>query len=289
MIRKYPKPVLCSDFSESSLYKESYSFNVKIMEDEHKILNDMIEISFETSLNSSVLLELIKNNKAQMFYKIQTNRFSKLYNGEPNVVLTHKIDKSQLDRIDKIQISLQVVASEDIALKDDDELIDEISNYEFNYSKNELLAISNTDVLNYSLSGTPFINLSLAEKQENKGLLFSSLNNQVIQIKVGPSFNDAYAKLAKKRDLKDVINPFLAFSAILYAIEKAISDKEKTYKEKDWYNLLDQSFESDKYDNLEDFIDSMADNFDVDIVFEIVQRILNNSLETKIRNVARRI
>ena len=288
MIRKYPKPVLCGDLAGASLYKEIYSFELSLS-DECTIKNDVVRLIFSAKLNSNYLHYLIKDKKAKPFYKIQTNRYSRLFECDINETIVHDLNKSFLDRIDKIQISLMVVADTNIDYSNGDELIDVAKDFSFFYKKGELMAISNIESLNYKLSGNPFINISLAETQEGKGLLFSSSGNEVIQIKVGRSLNDAYAKLQMKRDVKDILNPFLAFTAILYALEKAISDDEQSYKEKDWYKILDQSFDSDTYDSLDDFIESMRDNFDADIIFDVVQKMLNNSLELKVRDVARRI
>ena len=289
MIRKYPKPILCNEFAETSLYKAGFDFSLILKDDEQKVNGDNVELLFDAELKSPVLEQLIQSDKADAFYKIQTSHDSKMCKFDIYNTATHNLNRNVLARIDKIQITLYLVASSDITLVNDEELIDEVKDFEFHFKKGDLLAVSNTETINYSLSGNSFINISLAQSQENKGLLFSSLNKQVIQIKVGPSLNDAYAVLQQKKDIKEVLNPFLAFTAILYAIEKAIFDTDNSYKDKDWYKIVEQSYESEKYDTLDDFIESMRDVFDADIVFEEIQKILNNSLEYRMRNVARRV
>lgn len=289
MIRKYPKPILCNEFVETSLYKEGFDFVLILKDDEQKVNGDNVELFFEAKLNSPVLEQFIQSGKANAFYKIQTSHDSKMCKFNIYDIATHKLNRNVLSRIDKIQVTLYLVATDDIVLVNDEELIDEVGGFDFHFKKGDLLAISNTETINYSLSGNSFINISLAQSQENKGLLFSSLNKQVIQIKVGPSLNEAYAVLQQKKDIKEVLNPFLAFTAILYAIEKAIFDTDNSYKDKDWYKIIEQSFDSEKYDTLDEFIESMRDVFDADVVFDEIQKILNNSLEYRMRNVARRV
>lgn len=290
MIRKYPKPVICGGFKENSLYKEDYDFKITIDEEAKRITSDSIELVFECQLNSSVLMKLIHDGKVASFYKVKTNLNSfmgafEIDNGRG--VCT--IRKDSLERLDKIELSLYLVANEDFTLDDCSELIDEVKGYVFSFRKDELIGISNTEILNYSLSGKTFVNISLAESQEGKGLLFASADKQVIQIKVGPSWNDAYAKLKKKPLANDLLSPSLAFAAVLYALEKVIHSESNEGMEKDWYKIIDQNFESEKYDDLDDFIESMRQDYDVDAMFSVVQSVLNNSLETKVIRAAKRL
>ena len=286
MVRKYPKPILCGGDTDFSFYRNNYLFTVSL--NEHNIKNNTLNISFTPTLNSQFLWNLLNENKIKAFYKVETKKYSYLseFNFQENSVC--QIDKNTLERVDNIKLTLMLIADTDFFFTNCDELIDEVKNLNFNFRKNELMAISNTEILNYQLSGNAFINISLSKDQENKGLKFASTNKEVIQIKVGSSLNEAYTQLQQKRDAKDILNPFLAFNAILYAIEKAIFDTEKKYKESNWYSILEQAFDSDNYDSLEDFIEEMHEGFDADIIFEEVQKMINNSLELRIRDVARR-
>ena len=231
MIRKYPKPVLCGDLAGASFYKDAYSYAISLLD--CSVKSECIELVFSASLNSNYLIDLLSNNKATAYYKVQTNRYSVLLPFNIGETVYHSLSKNILDRIDKIHLNLMIIANDDFTYSNSNELIAEVANLNFGFKKSELMAVSNIETLNYSLSGNPFINISLAESQEDKGLLFSSLNKEVIQIKVGKSLNEAYAKLQLNRDAKDILNPFLAFSAILYSVEKAIYDEDESYKNND--------------------------------------------------------
>lgn len=289
MIRKYPVPILCNDLEDASFYKDCFNFEIAIIE--HRFIQNFLNITFEIKLDSPFLISIIEHKMANLYLKVKTNHFSELVKLDNIGVNTYNLLKTKLDRIDKIYLSAQIVSYEEVKIHEVSDIKDDFSSIEFSYDPNHLLGITNVEVLNYKTSGYPFINISLSEQQEGKGLKFKSADNQVIQIKVGKSFNEAYTKINKKRDksYKDVLNTYLAFDAILYAIEKSISDENNTYLDKDWFKILDQSFNSENYESLKDFILQMREHHDIDLVFSVVQSILNNSLENRIITVAKRI
>ena len=150
------------------------------------------------------------------------------------------------------------------------------------------MAESDEEKLDYKSKAESFIKLCRADSQEGKGMFFSVDGANVIQIKVGPQLLENYSKLQsneKKFIVKDIMNSFMALSSITYALLKITVDgreKLSNYKEKEWFKALSCSYSDDKYESLDDFINAMIDIIDINEIYRISQKILNNQVEMKI-------
>ena len=118
MIKKYPKPILCHEHDEASLYKEGLYFRFILNEEEQKIIGDSVELNFTGETNSNKLKELLLLKKIKAFYKIQSDQDSKMCPFELGEPTSHRLNKDVLCRIDKIKVTLHLIAEEDVVLKD---------------------------------------------------------------------------------------------------------------------------------------------------------------------------
>ena len=284
MNRTFSKPILCNNSGDFSFYLDTIDFSIEVID--NKIHQDTIEFVVRHNLTSKMLLDFLYTEKVKLFCKIKTSFCSKLF------VVDYQLpqnsifyDRNRCQRIDKIELSYYIIASENIQLKYNEELNSKLidKEFEFTYKKGELLAISNVIQQHYSLQGTPFINIKHAPDQENKGLLFSTGKN-VIDIKVGTRLNEAYTKLKRKKEAQHILNAFLAFNSILYALLSMINENVTDYENNEWYKCLEACFADEKYDDLKDFIDSMKDGDKIDIneIYRVCQSIIGNALERNI-------
>lgn len=285
MNKIYSKPVLCKNSDDISYYKEDIEFSIEVLSS--KIIDaDKIEFTVKHLLTSSLMFNLLEKESVKMFCKIKTSIHSEFIEINPFILESTTIlffDRKYCQSLETIEITYYIISNTNLEIGWHEEFNPSYieKNYIFNYKKGELLGITNTAVQHYSLQGTPFINLRLAEEQEDKGLLFGTGSN-VIEIKVGKSFNESYVKLQNQKYSKDILNSFLAFDAILYALFKMAVEGTNSYENTEWYKCIDVCFNDEKYDNLKDFIENMNQTIDVNEIYRVCQAIIGNSVERKV-------
>lgn len=286
MLKHYSKPVLTPE--ENSSYKKEYTFKLSVLDS--CVENETVQIIFSAELNSSVIRTLLEKKEASFGIKITTEIKSYYFefdiNTNPMVV---NLKKAELLRIDKIKCRAYVIAEQEIDYLWNNELKDYYEKeYVFHFNKKQVMAESDEEKLDYKSKAESFIKLCKADFQEGKGMFFSVDGANVIQIKVGPQLLENYSKLQsneKKFVVKDIMNSFMALTSITYALLRIItdgSDKLSNYKEKEWFKALSSSYSDDKYESLEDFINTMIDVIDINEIYRISQKILNNQVEMKI-------
>ncbi len=292
MLKRYSIPVLTSE--ENSAYKENFKFDISIVDQrttkEHAIINIKVD------MNSNTLSKLLNDSSAKFGLRVSTNlnTFFTEYSSISEVIEL-QIPSSQLERVDKIKIVAYILTAKKLTYDWNEELKEYFEkDFSFDLLPNEILGESNEELTNYKESGSSFISICKATEQSNKGLLFSIAKENMIQVKVGDEYNEAFNKLQieeKKVCVKDIMNSFLAFNSILYAINKMVMENEPItrYSETIWFKALDYNFEDTKYDDFESFIVSMQEKSDIDEIMRIAQTIMNNQLELKTIDTWRRI
>ncbi|MBP5444820.1 MAG: hypothetical protein J6Y28_01485 [Acholeplasmatales bacterium] len=292
MLKRYSIPVLTSE--ENSAYRDNYKFDISIVD--QRTTKEFAVISVKVDMNSETLNNYLNSLSAKIGLRISTNlhTFFNEYSGISED-LEVKIPVTQLERIDKIKIVGYILTSKKV-IYDWNEELKEIyeQSYKFELLPNEILGESNEEITNYREAGSSFISICKASDQSNKGLLFSIAKENMIQVKVGDEYNESFNKLQseeKKVCVKDIMNSFLAFNSILYAINKMVMEDEPIdkYSKNVWFKALDYNFDDPKYDDFESFITAMQDKCDVDEIMRIAQAIMNNQLELKTIDTWRRI
>ena len=247
-------------------------------------------------MNSTTLNTYLSNSSAKFGLRVSTN-LNTFFNEYSSISepIELQIPSSKLERVDKIKIVAYILTTNKMDYDWNEELKDYFDkSFKFELSANEILGESNEEITNYRESGSSFISICKASEQSNKGLLFSIAKENMIQVKVGDEYNEAFNKLQseeKKVCVKDIMNSFLAFNSILYAINKMVMENEpiSRYSEAVWFKALDYNFEDSKYDDFESFITAMQEKSDIDEIMRVAQSIMNNQLELKTIDTWRRI
>ena len=290
MLKYYSKPVLTNE--ENSSYQKEIKFNLSIIDS--SIDNEFIKMIIKIEMTSEVLKSYLVNQRASIGIKIKTNLYTKF---EPITAEeeTYEIlvEKNKLERYDSINCVAYIITNEELQFNWNEELRNIYDrNWIFNFKKNEIMAESSEDKLDYRVSGTPFISLSEVSDQDGKGLLFSIDTPNMIQVKIGKELNEAIGKLRneeKKVSVKGILDTFIVFNSILFSLMKIMTSEEYvSYKEKEWYKALDYCFEDEKYDSFDDFIIAMQNDIDINEIYRVTQVLLNNQLEVKIIDTWRR-
>ncbi|MGN1295424.1 MAG: hypothetical protein ACI4U5_03360 [Bacilli bacterium] len=284
MLKNYSKPVLTNELNSS--YKDCYCFTISI--NEAKVDSGTVKIRISNELNSEVLTKYISDGIAYLGVRIISNFRSKFIKFESLQQEYYvDVDIGDLNPIDTIKCVAYIYTKTNITYPWNKELKDYYDDgMEFLYNNNEVLAESNEERVEFSSSAEPFISLKASDERDNKGLLFDINSPNMITVKVGKKFNEAYKKLQsedKRVCVKDILNSFLAFNSILYAITcLSMKDDISEDVEKEWYKSLDYCFDEKCYESLEDFIYMMHENINLDEIYRITQNILNNQLEYKV-------
>lgn len=292
MLKRYSIPVLTND--DNSAYKEDCKFEISIVDQQTTKTDASISISVK--MNSKLLNEYLSTSKAKFGLRISTN-LNTCFKEYPSIsdIIELKIPVDKLERIDKIKVIGYILTTEKMTYIWNDELKDIYDkSFEFELLQNEILGESNEEITNYRESGSSFIKICRATEQSNKGLLFSIASENMIQIKVGDEYNESFNKLQseeKKVCVKDIMNSFLAFNSILYAINKMVMEEDhiSKYSESLWFKALDYNFDDEKYDDFESFIEAMKDKSDIDEIMRVSQCIMKNQLELKTIDTWRKI
>lgn len=292
MLKRYSIPVLTSE--DNSAYKDEFRFDISIID--QRTTKEAAILTIKVDMNSNTLNNYLQTTKAKFGLRISSN-LNTFFNEYSSIIepIEVSIPSNQLERVDKIKVVGYILTNGKMVYNWNEELKDYFEkSFNFELSPNEILGESNEEITNYRESGSSFISICKASEQSNKGLLFSIAKENMIQVKVGDEFNEAFNKLQseeKKVCVKDVMNSFLAFNSILYAINKMVMENEplSNYSEAIWFKALDYNFDDSKYDDFESFILAMQEKSDIDEIVRIAQTIMNNQLELKTIDTWRKI
>lgn len=284
---KYSKPVLTGGYDSS--YQKNIKFDLDIINGETAMGDDgIIRMNIKIKLNSLELRKLLENGKASLGIKTKTSYLSKYYPCNVNdEVYVIEIDTNELKRNDSIKCTAYITANENLEFAYNSEINDVYTGYVFKFHKGEIMGESTTDKLDYQASGSPFIQINTIEGQEGIGFTVSTDN--VISVLVNESLNIAFSKLqndSKEASPKGILNTFIAFNAIQYALIKAIMEGVEKYSDKDWFKALEYNFDDPSYKDLKDYLKTMSgpniEQFDIDSLNKTIQRMLNDQLSKKI-------
>jgi hypothetical protein len=290
MDRIYSKPTLLGDDQENTSYRSEFSFSISAT---NEMVVPAISVTIETALTSPYIKRLIQEGKARVALRIKSNLRSYFLSLEkPLGKNTIELSKDDLASIDKIYIQGYILANEDFVMSDNNELIDCYDkDFAFNFTKNDILALSNEKYLYYSNHSISFISLVKSEKEE-KDLHFSASNSNCIQIRSSEDFIQAYDILKKRPEAKDLVNSALAFDSILYTLLKMAIDKDRIndYKSRSWYTALEKCLDDERYHDLEDFIKNVngTEELDIDEIYRVAQELINNRLKMAIVEASKR-
>ena len=188
---------------------------------------------------------------------------------------------------DKIEITAYILSNDETMLNWSDELVDNYPKIRRKMRKNDILAISNKELLDYNLENN-FFKFSEVPEQEGKGIRIDLNGQNYVSIQIGHKFNEAYAIIKKEASIRDVINSHLLFEAFVYIILDIIQ-KPDEYIEKPWYKVLDSTFEYEGR-TLDEFKKIVKDEdvIDIEVVYEVAQQLINNQLERSIISASER-
>lgn len=279
----FPYPVLLEN--ESS-YKNEYIFEIEYKN--HKYNKDELELILKMNLTSKTLKKKIENNEAFIFVKLVSAVFSKNYNiGQYIEEINISVPLDKILSNDKIEITAYILSNDETMLNWSDELVDNYPKIRRKMRKNDILAISNKELLDYNLENN-FIKFSEVPEQEGKGIRIDLNGQNYVSIQIGHKFNEAYAIIKKEASIRDVINSHLLFEAFVYIVFDIIQ-KPDEYIEKPWYKVLDSTFEYEGR-TLDEFKKIVKDEevIDIEAVYEAAQQLINNQLERSIITASER-
>ena len=279
-MNNYPYPVLTA---EESAYIEEVEFNLQYKKE--VIDKKYMECEIGYTLTSAYLTDLIERGNAILYVKVSTSMYSKMIklNG-----YKFKIPLEKIAEIDVIDITLYLLAEEGCEIKACKE-INSIygTDYRIKLRKNDVLAISNTEKLDYKLNGNDFIKFTTVEEQEGNGIKINCSEENFLNINVGKSFNTAYKKLKNKVNIRDSVNAHILFETFVYTLVEIAQYKDE-YESKEWFKVFTQIMASIDLE-IDDFINKAIDDGKVimEYIFVIAQKMLNNEIENSIIRISK--
>ena len=145
--------------------------------------------------------------------------------------------------------------------------------------KGDVLAISNSESLNYNTTSNDFIMISSSDEMKGKGIKISLKGENHICILVSPEFKRAYATLNDPK-ISAVLGSHLVFEAFVHTLVEIAQEKED-HSGKEWYRLFVQAL-AVTGDSVDEFkLKAMDDrNVDMSYIYKVAQEMISNSLET---------
>ena len=279
----YPYPVLTE---VDSAYKKGVNFSIEFLK--YTCKEDKVKLSIGVELNSETLKKHISENNAELVIKAVTDIRSLLFHVKElcdNIEI--EINSEDIRPNDTITLSAFVVAKENFEFAVSDEMEDYFGqNFSIFLKKGDVLAISNTEKLNYNTTSNDFIMIRGSSEMAGKGMKINLNDQNHINILVSPEFKRAYAKLTDPK-ISTTLGSHMVFEAFVYALVEIAQEKED-HSNKEWYRLFSQALEVTGT-NVDTFKVNAMDGRDVDMayVFQVAQEMINNSLETSIINVSK--
>jgi len=276
MMNGYPYPVLTE---VDSAYKVDIDFNIEFSK--YACKDDKIVLSLGVELNSETLKNYIIKGNAKLVIKVVTGIRSLMFRMEElcdNLDL--EINSEDIRTNDTIAITAFVVADKAFTFIATDEMEDYFGeNFSLGLKKGDVLAISNSESLNYNTTSNDFIMISSSDEMKGKGIKISLKGENHICILVSPEFKRAYATLDDPK-ISAVLGSHLVFEAFVHTLVEIAQEKED-HSGKEWYRLFAQAL-AVTGDSIDDFkLKAMDDrNVDMAYIYEVAQEMISNSLET---------
>lgn len=278
----YPYPVLTE---VDSSYKENVNFSIEFLKYDYDA--GKVKLSLGINLTSESLKEYIKRGDAILVIKTVTNIRSQVHTLTEYQERAEILLESQNIRAnDVIEITAYVIANSPFVLQMNNEIEEYFGDsFSITLRKGDLLAISNTEKLNYNTTNNDFIKIVGSSERNGQGIQIR-LNDNIIEILVGDDFKRSYVAV-KDAKISPILNSHLIFEAIVYTlIEIAQRDKEE-YCNCEWYRLFSQAYLTTG-ETLDDFKDKVIDEgVDISYVYKVAQQMISNSLEMSVINVSR--
>ena len=278
---KYPYPVLCEN---DSSYKSDVNFRITYFQ--NKILNGKIFCELDVDMNSEYLNELISDNKAKMYIKLQTNIDAfivpvQIENGKCYVEVS--VDK--LQRIDYLRFVGYVLTNGAVELKYHPEMLDIYQGeYIIKLKNKDILAISNMEILSYSTTNNDFIKFSVSDELKGKGYKIT-IHENFVNITIGQEFNVAYGRVkTNKKDVCLIFDSHLIFEVFVYVLI-SFSQNYEEHSEKEVYKIIEQIFiQSTECEDFKLFLEDIkrSDCLEIELIYEAAHKMVNNQIENSI-------
>lgn len=277
----YPYPVLTE---VDSAYKENVSFNIEFSK--YVCKDDKITLSVGVMLNSETLKKHIEEKNAEMVIKVVTGIRSLMFHIQDTCDYNDlDINSEDIRANDTIMITSYVVSKNAFEFMVTSEMEDYFgNNFSIQLKKGDVLAISNTEKLNYNTTTNDFIMISGSPEMTGNGIKVNLNDENHIYVLVGPEFKRAYATLNNPK-ISTMVGSHLVFEAFVYTLVELAQEKED-HSSKEWYRLFVQALEVTG-ESIEDFKVRAMDDRSVDMsyIFKVAQEMINNSLETSVINI----
>lgn len=272
----YPYPVLTE---VDSSYKADINFNIEFSK--YACKDDKIVLSLGVELNSETLKNHIVEGNAKLVIKVVTGIRSLMFRMEELCEnLDLEINSEDIRANDTVAITAFVVANKVFTFTATDEMEDYFGeNFSLGLKKGDVLAISNSESLNYNTTSNDFIMISSSDEMKGKGIKISLKGENHICILVSPEFKRAYATLNDPK-ISAVLGSHLVFEAFVHTLVEIAQEKED-HSSKEWYRLFVQAL-AVTGDSVDEFkLKAMDDrNVDMAYIYEVAQEMISNSLET---------
>ena len=273
----YPYPVLTET---ESAYKPGIDFSIEFSK--YAFKDNKAVLSIGLALTSETLKNHIISGNAELVIKAVTGIRSILFHVEESSgVLDIEINSEDIRTNDTIVLTAFVVTKNPFEFTISDEMMVDYfgENFAIILNKGDVLAISNTEKLNYNTTNNDFIMISSSEEMTGKGIKISLKDENHIYVLVSPEFKRAYATLNNPK-VSAMLGSHLVFEAFVYTLAEIAQEKED-HSNKEWYRLFAQAVEVTG-DTIDDFkVKAMDDhNIDMAYVYSVAQEMISNSLET---------
>ena len=283
----YPYPVLTET---DSAYLENIFFNISFLKYEYE--GNRVKFFLNADLNSESLKQYIENEDAEILIRVKTGICVKIFKKakfEEKIVI--ELECGDIKANDTIEVSANIIARHSFVLTKSDEILDCFgTEYSVTLRKADVLAISNTEKLNYNTTSNDFIKFKSSPDMNNCGFKIRLADLNYIEVLVGEEFNHSYGVLKNSKaaaKISPILNSHIIFEVILYTLVEIIQEKDD-YTQKEWYRLFEQAFLATG-ETIEEFKEKAYDDKTIDIsyVYEMAQIMISNSLETPVISVSK--
>jgi len=283
-MNNFPYPVL-TEYDSS--YEDEIKFILQYIDSQ--VIDEIIKLNFNLSLNSKSLMGLIKEQYAKLVVKVTTEMYSKTIdvsteNGNVQLDLPIDLIKSS----DSIDVVAMVVAEKDFELVDNDE-IKRIygSGYVVSIKRSYILGISNTEKLDYSTSNDEFIKFRISDEQDGKGFRVKLKGENFIEIVVGQRFNTAYAKIKKDGRINRIFTSHIVFETFVYTLIELTQNREN-YEETEWYKSFERMIKNNGEESLEQFVEKACDDgiINLELIYDMANKLINNQIENSLISIS---
>lgn len=281
-MNNYPYPVLSDD---GSAYKDDCTFTLQFEKSE--ITEEAVILYYTVDLKSNYLKSLIDEGFAKAIIRIKSGIYVKSFNADLNgnrTVLS--IGSENFQANDTIAATAYVIAIKPFNMKWNEEFVDLFEHtLSVSIRKNDVLAESGREILNYNLRNNDFIQFKPSDEQNGKGVKISLSDPNYINIIIGTDMNAAYTKKKSDNKINTIFASHIVFETFIYVLCEVISNQDE-YSSLEWYRLLDQLFLTTG-ESIDDFkAKAFSDRIDMSQVFEKSQELIGNAIEMSLISIS---